>query len=46
MGIGFAAIRDLVSFLRYEADGNPLADGICHALLDSAFLRAGACCVT
>jgi len=32
MGIGFAAIRDLVSFLRYEADGNPLADGIRHAL--------------
>jgi hypothetical protein len=32
MGIGFAAIRDLVSFLRYEEDGNPLADGIRHAL--------------
>jgi hypothetical protein len=25
MGIGFAAIRDIVSFLRYETKGNPLA---------------------
>jgi hypothetical protein len=32
MGVGFAAIRDLVSFLRYEADGNPLAHGIRHTL--------------
>ncbi len=32
MGIGFAAIRDLVSYLRHEADGNPLAHGIRHTL--------------
>jgi hypothetical protein len=32
MGIGFAAIRDLVSFLRHGVDGNPLAHGIRHAM--------------
>ena len=35
LGIGFASVRDLVSFLRYERDGNPiLADGgeVRHAL--------------
>jgi hypothetical protein len=32
MGIGFAAIRDLVSFLRHATDGNPLRSGIRHAL--------------
>ncbi len=32
MGIGFAAIRDFVSFLRHAAEGNPLAAGIRHAL--------------
>ncbi len=32
MGIGFAAIRDIVSFLRHAAEGNPLAAGIRHAL--------------
>ena len=32
MGIGFAAIRDIVAFLRHAADGNPLASGIRHAL--------------
>jgi hypothetical protein len=31
-GIGFAAIRDLVSFLRHGVDGNPLAHAIRHAL--------------
>ncbi|MEJ0016529.1 MAG: alpha/beta hydrolase domain-containing protein [Acetobacteraceae bacterium] len=31
MGIGFAAIRDLVSFLRHERHGNPLAERIFHA---------------
>lgn len=29
MGIGFAAIRDLVSFLRYAAEDNPLAPQAC-----------------
>jgi hypothetical protein len=32
MGIGFAAIRDVVAFLRHAADGNPLGSGIRHAL--------------
>ena len=32
MGIGFAAIRDIVAFLRHAADGNPLGSGIRHAL--------------
>jgi hypothetical protein len=35
LGIGYASVRDLVSFLRYERDGNPiLADGgeVRHAL--------------
>ena len=32
MGIGFAAIRDIVAFLRHAADGNPLRSGIRHAL--------------
>jgi hypothetical protein len=32
MGIGFAAIRDIVSFLRHAEDGNPLGSGIRHAL--------------
>jgi hypothetical protein len=32
MGIGFAAIRDLVSFLRHGVDDNPLAHGIRHTL--------------
>jgi hypothetical protein len=32
MGIGFAAIRDLVSFLRYDTNGNPLASGIRHTI--------------
>jgi hypothetical protein len=35
LGIGFASVRDLVSFLRHERDGNPvLADGgeVRHAL--------------
>ncbi len=26
-GLGFAAVRDFVSFLRHEAQGNPLAEG-------------------
>jgi len=32
MGIGFAAIRDIVSFLRHATDFNPLASGIRHAI--------------
>ena len=32
MGIGFAAIRDIVSFLRHAPDDNPLRSGIRHAL--------------
>ncbi len=32
MGIGFAAIRDFVSFLRHATDGNPLRSGIRHAV--------------
>jgi hypothetical protein len=36
MGLGFAATRDIVSFLRYEAEGNPLTvggrPGVQHAL--------------
>src|SRR3984893_4722655 len=32
MGIGFAAIRDIVAFLRHATDGNPLRSGIHHAL--------------
>ena len=31
MGIGFAAIRDIVAFLRHAVDGNPLGSGIRHA---------------
>jgi Alpha/beta hydrolase domain len=32
MGIGFAAIRDIVAFLRHANADNPLASGIHHAL--------------
>jgi hypothetical protein len=32
MGIGLAAIRDLVSFLRHGTDGNPLRGAIRHTL--------------
>jgi hypothetical protein len=31
LGLGHAAVRDLVSFLRYGADGNPLRAAIEHA---------------
>ncbi len=32
MGIGFAAIRDIVAFLRHAGGDNPLGSGIRHAL--------------
>jgi hypothetical protein len=49
MGIGFAAIRDIVSFLRYTAKDNPLAPqerpAVRHAL-GLASHRAAACFAT
>ena len=44
MGIGFAAIRDIVAFLRHAADGNPLAIAASATRWASASRRAAACC--
>ena len=55
VGMGFAATRDVVSFLRYEAvddrgTANPLASGraaaVCDTLWRSAARRAAAICAT
>jgi hypothetical protein len=49
LGIGFASVRDLVSFLRYDREDNPLLSGgasVKHALGFGCRRAAGSCAIS